>query len=145
VRGHPTSRSTITHAIDLALATDARLTFLHVITAEFVEYATIGPLSVVYNELHEMSTFMMLLLIDRAQRRGVSEVDYIIREGDVRRQLRDFAMETEAQTLVVGMPSSLLGRSVFDDEDLRAFVEELERLANIKVILVAPDGTPNSL
>lgn len=145
VRGHPTSRSTVTHAIDLALKTEARLTFLHVITVEFVKHVTIGPLSVVYKELREMSEFMMLLLVDRANRRGVVEADYEVREGDVRKQLQAFAIETEAQVLVVGEPSRLLGHSVFEREDLQTFVDELETTANIKIVLVKPGSTPNEI
>ncbi len=142
VRGHPTSRSTITHAIDLALEAKARLTFLHVVTVEFVEHTTIGPLSVVYNELREMGEFMMMLLVDRAQRRGVVKADYVIREGTVRKQLRDFAIATQAQTLVVGMPSKSPGSNVFVPGDIQTFVAELETAANIQVILVDPGGTP---
>ena len=142
VRGHPTSRSTISRAIDLALETGARLTFLHVVTVEFVEHATIGPLSVVYNELREMSEFMMMLLVDRAQRRGVVLTDYVVREGDVRKQLRDFVFETEAQILVMGMPSKLLGRSIFDQENLQTFVAELETIAHVQVVLVEPGSAP---
>lgn len=142
VRGHPTSRSTITHAIDLAVQAGARLTFLHVLTAEFVEHATIGPLSVVYNELREMSEFMMMLLVDRAQRRGVAEADYVVREGNVRKQLRDFAIETEAQVLVMGRPSTPPGRSIFSPKEFQAFADELAKVARIQVVLVEPGSTP---
>ena len=96
VRGGPESRATVTRAIDLALGSGARLTFFHVMDAEFLGYATIAPLSVVYNELVEMGTFTMLILCDRAQRRGVAQVNCIVREGNIRKQLRQFAFETEA-------------------------------------------------
>ena len=105
MRGGPESRATVTRAIDLALETGARLTFLHVLDAEFLEYATIGPLSVVYHELMEMGTFAMLILVDRAQRRGVDNVDYIVREGNIRSHLREFAIETEAEVMVMGRPT----------------------------------------
>ena len=49
VRGGAESRDTVSRVIQLALETGARLTFLHVMDAEFLQYATIGPLSVVYN------------------------------------------------------------------------------------------------
>ncbi len=54
VRGGAESRDTVSRAINLALEGNTRLTFLHVMDAEFLQYATIGPLSVVYNELVEM-------------------------------------------------------------------------------------------
>ncbi|MBE2223294.1 MAG: universal stress protein, partial [Anaerolineae bacterium] len=91
VRGGAESRETVSQAIDLALTSGARLTFLHVMDAEFLQYATIGPLSVVYNELVEMGTFAMMILCDRAQRRGVTNVDYVVQEGSIRKQILQFA------------------------------------------------------
>ncbi|MFQ5421914.1 MAG: universal stress protein, partial [Anaerolineae bacterium] len=73
VRGGPESRATVSKAIALALTHQARLTFFHVLDAEFLNYATIGPLSVIYQELAEMGKFAMLILCDRAKRRGVAE------------------------------------------------------------------------
>jgi nucleotide-binding universal stress UspA family protein len=138
VRGRPASRSTVTHAIDLALETGARLTFFHVMTAGFVEHATIGPLSVVYNELRDMTEFMLLILCDRARRRGVEQVDYVSREGDIRKQIRQFAIETEAEILVMGRPAFGPGGDVFDGAELERFVAEFEELAGIQVMLVDP-------
>lgn len=54
VRGKPDGRQTIQPAIDLAVEQAGRLTFLHVIDAEFVQHATVGPLSVIYRRLIEM-------------------------------------------------------------------------------------------
>lgn len=62
--------------------------FFHALDAEFLNHATIGPLSVVYQELEEMGKFAILILVDRAQRRGVAEVNYAVREGNIRKQLR---------------------------------------------------------
>ncbi len=90
VRGGPESRATVTRAIDLALEHGAKLTFVHVMDADFLGYATIGPLSVVYQELREMGNFMMLILQDRAIRRGVQDVGYVLMEGNIRKRLRDF-------------------------------------------------------
>ena len=102
VRGGPESRETVTQAINLALEFEARLTFLHIVDAEFLEYATIGPLSVVYHELKEMSTFSMLILCDRAQRRGVQQVDYVLLEGNIREGLIRHVNETKAEMMVMG-------------------------------------------
>ncbi|HSR31302.1 MAG TPA: universal stress protein, partial [Anaerolineae bacterium] len=97
VRGSPQSRATVTHAIDLALEYGARLTFFYVVDVEFQAQAAIGsPLSVIYQELTQMAKFSMLILCDRAQRRGVQRVDYLIREGNVRKQLLQYAAETRA-------------------------------------------------
>ena len=136
VRGGAESRDTVSRAIQLALETGARLTFLHVMDAEFLQYATIGPLSVVYNELLEMGTFAMMILRDRAQRRGVTDVDYVVREGSIRKQLFQFAVATHAKVLVVGYPTRSSGRNVFEADEMDAFVTELERDAHIQVIQV---------
>jgi len=138
VRGGPESRDTVTHAINLALETGARLTFFHVLDAEFLQYATVGPLSVVYSELAEMAKFAMLIVCDRARRRGVTQVDYILREGSIARQLLQFAVETHAEVLVIGRPTRSPGRNVFRVEELETLTAELERVGQIRVIQVTP-------
>jgi len=136
VRGGPESRETVTQAINLALEYEARLTFLHVLDAEFLEYATIGPLSVVYRELNEMGTFTMLILTDRAERRGVEHVDYVLPEGDIRDELIRYANETRAEMMVIGRPMRSPGRNVFKIAEFDDFVTELEQEANLKIVKV---------
>jgi nucleotide-binding universal stress UspA family protein len=136
VRGGPESRETVMRAIDLALENNARLTFFHALDAEFLEYATVGPLSVVYQELIEMGKFAMLILCDRAQRRGVDKVDYDVREGNIRKQLRQFAIETQADVMVMGRPTRSPGRNVFKSEEFDDFTAELEREGNLRIVKV---------
>jgi nucleotide-binding universal stress UspA family protein len=138
VRGGPESRETVTRAIDMALESNARLTFFHVIDAEFMEYATVGPLSVVYSELVEMSRFAMLILCDRARRRGVMQVDFIVREGSLRKQLHQFAVETNARVMVMGKPIRSPGRNVFRPAEIETYIAELEQAGNLKVVPVTP-------
>jgi nucleotide-binding universal stress UspA family protein len=139
VRGGPESRETVTRAIDLSLEHGARLTFLHVLDAEFLEYATIGPLSVVYRELNEMGTFTMLILADRAQRRGVEQVDYVLPEGNIRAELIRYANETKAEMMVMGRPTRSPGRNVFKIAEFDDFVAELEREGNLAIVKVSPE------
>lgn len=138
VRGGPESRKTVTHAIDLALQLGARLTFFRVMDAEFLSHATVGPLSIVYRELHELARFAMLILCDRARRRGVTKVDYIVREGDIRAQLRLRAAGARGEVLVIGHPTRSPGPNVFKAAELDAFVAELEREGDLRVIIVRP-------
>jgi nucleotide-binding universal stress UspA family protein len=129
----------VTQAIDLALEYDARLTFLYVVDAEFQAQAVIGsPLSVIYQELTQMAKFSMLILCDRAQRRGVSEVEYLIREGNVRKQLLEFVIETRADLFVMGWPLSGPGRPTFTPKEFESFALELEEVAHPRLVLVAP-------
>jgi nucleotide-binding universal stress UspA family protein len=139
VRGGPESRKTVTHAIDLALQTGASLTFFRVMDAEFLGHATIGPLSVVYRELGQMAEFAMLILCDRARRRGVTDVDFVVRDGSVRRQLLRLAGETPAEVLVVGRPVRSPGQNVFRPAEFEGFVAELEERGGLRVVTVTPD------
>ena len=141
VRGRPESRTTVTRAIDLALEKQARLTFLHVIDAEFLDYATVAPLSVIYKELVEMSSFAMLILCDRAQRRGVSEVNFTVLEGNIRKQLRQFAIDTCADLMVMGSPTSGPGKNVFKQKELDLLIHEMEQEGNLRVIQVPSTDT----
>lgn len=138
VRGGPESRETVTQAIALALDSGARLTFFRVLDAEFLNHATIGPLSVVYRELVEMGQFAMLILCDRAQRRGVENVDCIVREGNVRKQLREFAIETHADIFVMGRPVRSPGSNTFKLAEFDTWVSELEEEADLEIRVVTP-------
>jgi nucleotide-binding universal stress UspA family protein len=142
VRGRLESRATVTRAVDLALEYHARLTFLHVIDAEFLDYATVAPLSVVYKELVEMARFAMLILCDRAQRRGVSEVNYLVLEGNIRKQLRQFAIDTHADLMIMGTPSSGPGKNAFKPEELIQFIREMEHEGNLRIIQVTAADSP---
>jgi nucleotide-binding universal stress UspA family protein len=139
VWGGPQSRNTVTRAIDLALEHDARLTFFYVADAEFQAQAAIGsPISVVYRELVQMAEFSMLILVDRAQRRGVEDADFLIREGNVRKQLLQFASETDADLWVMGAPFHGLVRTTLGSQELDSFVTELKQVAHPRLILVPP-------
>jgi nucleotide-binding universal stress UspA family protein len=139
VRGSPQSRATVTRAIDLALEGQARLTFFYAVDAEFKGQAAVGvPLTSVYRALVQMAEFSMLILCDRAERRGVEEVDYIIREGNSRRQLLELASETRADTLVMGWPVRGPGRPTFKVTEFESFVTALEEVAHPRLVLVPP-------
>ena len=136
VRGGPESHETVTYAIDLALETGARLTFFHALDAEFLNYATIGPLSVVYQELVEMGKFTMLILCDRAERRGVAEVNYVVWEGNIRNKLKQAAIETHAEVMVIGRPTRSPTQNVFKFDEMENFATELEKEGGVRLLLV---------
>ena len=139
VRGSPQSRATVTRAIDLAVEHDARLTFFYVADAEFQTQAAIGsPLSVIYQELTQMAEFSMLILCDRAERRGVKQVEYLIRVGNVRKQLLQFAAETRADVFVMGWPLRGAGRPAFTPAEFESFALELRRVAHPRLVRVPP-------
>jgi nucleotide-binding universal stress UspA family protein len=139
VRGRPESRATATRAIDLALKHRARLTFLHVMDAEFLEHATIGPLSVIYDELNKMGQFTMMILCDRASRRGVSEVDYVVVEGNIRDQIERFILSSQADLVVMGKPQPGIPKSIFKENEIQAYIRQLEDQAKVRIVQVSPD------
>ena len=140
VRGGPESRDTITKAIDRALESGAQLTFLHVADAEFLAQTTVTSLSVVYRELIEMGKFAMLILCDRAQRRGVTQVDYKVVEGSIRTQLRQFAIDTQAELMVMGRPTRSPGSNVFKPDRFDTFIASLAEEGNIEIVQVTPES-----
>jgi nucleotide-binding universal stress UspA family protein len=143
--GRPESRDTVTYAIDLALENDARLTFIHINDAQFMVHATptLSSLKVIYQQLYEMGEFMMLILIDRATRKGVSHVDYIVRQGKTPEQLRKIVRETQADVLILGRPVGRPSTDVFKPKEFERFIHDLEKETGIKVIPVSPPSAKN--
>lgn len=143
VRGTPESKKTATRAIDLAVVHQARLTFFLVIDAEFLgkSMPSFRPVQIVYEQLEQMAEFSMLILCDRARRRGVDQVDYIIRRGNIPKQLQKMAVETDADVMVIGRAIRRRGRRVFEPEEFDRFVSELEEQGQIKVITVGHGGS----
>ena len=139
VLGKPTSRTTVTKAIDLASENNARLTFIHVIDAEFLASATpvMTSLSTVYNQLRELGEFSMLILCDRANRRCVENVDYIIREGQILPQLRRAISELQPDIFVMGRPfgGGSAPKSI-PPEEIENFIKDVEKNLGITVVSV---------
>ena len=138
VRGQPESRETVTKAIDLALENDARLTFCLVIEAEFMAQSapTFTPLRAAYRQLEDLGEFSMLILCDRAERRGVENVEYLIRKGNIPEQLRKLAKEVQAELMVMGRPVRGMAGSVFTPAEFDSFVKKLEQEIGIEIIQV---------
>lgn len=138
IRGRPTHWNTVEHAIDLALDHEARLTFLLVLQADFLGSATpaLRPLSVVYDQLRDVGEFSMLALCDQAKSKGIDQVNYVIRMGEVRKNLLEYASETHADVLVLGKPMPDEPRSIFGKGEFESFVERLGRIGDIEVVVV---------
>ena len=139
VRGVPQSRATVTKAIDLAIEHQARLTFVHVNNADFLISAgpTLTSLPKVKKQIHSLSEFAMLVLCDRAKRRGVENVDYILREGQILPQILVTLSELKPDLLVIGRPfETEAGIFSLKETDVDNFVQEVENNLNITVIPV---------
>jgi nucleotide-binding universal stress UspA family protein len=138
VRGGPESRETVSRAIELALARGARLTFLQVMDAEFLNHATVAPLSVIYRELQNLAQFALRILCDRAERKGVQEASGVVRTGNIQRQIREFVIEQEVDLLVMGRPVRSPGSNVFKPDQFDAFAVDLQEATNVQVEVVTP-------
>ncbi len=140
VRGQPASRHTVTRAIDLALEHNARLIFVLVVAAEFMGQVApaMVPLRAVFEQLWDLGEFTMLILCDRAERRGVKKVEWAIRKGDIREQIVDYVREIHPDMLVMGRPLPGVSRSVFTPEEFDEFVCQIEEEVGVEVVQVMP-------
>jgi nucleotide-binding universal stress UspA family protein len=139
VRGVPQSRSTVTKAIDLALKYQARLTFIHINNADFLMAAgpTMTSLPKVIKQMRNLSEFTMVVLCDRAERRGVEEVDYILREGRILPQLYELLADKSPDLLVIGRPVEDRPEiSMLKAADIDDFIQDVEDNLDIMVVPV---------
>jgi nucleotide-binding universal stress UspA family protein len=142
VRGVPKSRDTVTKAIELALAHNARLTFMHVTDAEFMTAVrpSMTSLRTVYQQLHNLGEFTLMVLCDRAQRYGVNDTDFLIREGKLIPQLKQVLSEMRPDLLVIGKPvNKTSSPRAIESDELEQFTQEVETNLNIPVVSVEID------
>ena len=66
----------------------------------------------------------------------MAQVDSVIREGNVRKQLLDLIREARPDVLVMGWPLRGAGRPHFKPDEFKAFVAELEQEGNLRVEVV---------
>ncbi len=77
-----------------------------------------------------------MILRDRAQRRGIKDMEVIIRKGIIPEQLSLLASEIKAEMMVLGRPVRRMGRSVFTPDEFDRFVEDLEKNTGIQIVQV---------
>jgi nucleotide-binding universal stress UspA family protein len=138
VRSQPSGERTVEHAIDLALAHEARITFAQIVDAEFVALITSKPagLQAIYRELTGMAEFAMMVVSNQAALRGVKGVDHVVRQGQVPKMLLALAGEERPDVLVMGRPGRTPGRNIFTEATLEAFAGEVEEKTGVRVIMV---------
>ena len=83
----------------------------------------------------------MLVLCDRAKRRGVENVDYNLRDGRVLPQIRETISELNPDILVIGRPFvTEPGLYSLNESDVENFIQDIEKDQKITVISV--EGEP---
>jgi nucleotide-binding universal stress UspA family protein len=136
VRGGAESHETADHAIELALGTRAKLTFFHVIDLACLDCGDIPRSSAAYREFLEQAESAMRALSTEAERRGVTHVGFVVREGDTRQELGHLAVETDAELMVLGHPRWDAERSVFTQDEFRQFLAELDFGGELRTVQV---------
>jgi len=136
VRGGPESQETANSAIDLARDYGAKLTFFHVVDPGCLDCGDLARSSAAYREYLEQAESMLHTLVGKAQARGVTQVDVLLREGDTREELRELAVETDAELLVLGYPTPDSYRSVFRVDEFHQFLAELDFGGDLRTIQV---------
>lgn len=134
VRSRPGGEETVSRAIDLALETGAKLTFCQIVDTGFLNRLSSrgSARKAAHKEMTDMAEFALSIICDKAEARGVAEVDYIVRTGSVRQALLELVAETEADLLVLGRPKQMPGRSTFSNRARSEFIAQLEA-AGVKV------------
>lgn len=127
VRSRPGSEETADRAIELALEHEARLTFFHALQARFLDKfsARSSSRKAAYEELAEMVEFSLSILVEQARARGVSEVEYIMRQGDFRQEFLQLIDEIHVDMVVVGRPRRTRGQRALSDDQINAFLAEV--------------------
>ena len=144
VRGGPESQETAKSAIDLALKAEARLTFFHVVDSGCLDCGEIARNSAAYREYLEQAESVLEALCTQAGQRGVRHVGFVLREGDTRQELRQLAVETDAELLVLGHPAHGAAhgagvdskRSLFREDEFHQFLAELDFGGELRTIQV---------
>lgn len=133
-RGGEASYCTQDAAIALAKERGDELLFLFVVDTHFLDKTerAVRP-GVVTAEMEKMGEFLLAMAQERAQKQGV-EARYVLRHGDLRRELKEAAREEAVDLVVLGQPAGK--GSAFVPADLEAFAAEIEAETGVKARLI---------
>ena len=138
VRGQSTSRTTVEHAIELALETEAELNFLLVISTKALSKAgpLKAPLRTILQQLDSIGEFAMSLLEDRARNRGVEQVGYIVQRGKPIETIRSTISDLQPTIVVLGEPVPDEPRAIFSPGQFDEFVSSLRQDSKADIVVV---------
>ena len=134
VRGGPESQGTIDKAISLALEVKLPLNFLYVVNLDFLTHTQISKTHTISDQLTQMGEFILLTAQQKAEDRGVS-AKAIIRQGKVREEIINVALEIDADYFVLGLPVGDDEKNVFLVDRIKEFGESIEQETGAAVVL----------
>ena len=103
-RGGEASVRTQERAIDIAKERAAKLVFIFVADARFLEHCAAPYVPAMDGELHKMGEFLLLMAKERAEKAGV-EAAFTVRHGKFQQSLIEAAREVQASLVVLGRPA----------------------------------------
>jgi nucleotide-binding universal stress UspA family protein len=119
-------------AIALAQERNDELLFLYVVDIEFLKSAAraVRP-DVVTAEMEKMGEFLLAMAQERAQKQGVP-ASFILRHGDLRKELMAVAsQQPDVTAVVLGRPAG--AESAFVPASLEAFAAEIKSETGVEV------------
>lgn len=142
-RGGAGSRATQLRGIHLAARDQSRLIFLLVVDTGFVGEIDPSLEAAVVGELRWVGRALLNLALMRAEDASV-EADAVIRQGGAREEIERFVAEADADLLLLGAPRSATD-SVFGDDPVERFAEELAEATGVRTSVVYPEGTDEAV
>jgi nucleotide-binding universal stress UspA family protein len=132
-RGGEDSYRTQDAAIALAKERDDTLLFLYVVDLHFLDKTASSMVVDVEGEVAKMGEFLLLMARERAAKQGV-RAEMLIREGQVREELKEAARAEGVSLVVLGKPSG--NESVFQMTGLEAFAADIKTETGAEVRIV---------
>jgi nucleotide-binding universal stress UspA family protein len=125
-RGGEGSYRTQDAAIAMAKERGDELVFVYVVDLDFLNKTerAVRP-DVVAKEMTHLGEFLLSMAQERARSRGV-EAGYIVRQGDVRTEIKAAAVEEGATMIVLGQATEQDAECAFAPESLLEFATEIE-------------------
>ena len=137
IRGGPSSQPTIKYAVALAQETHLRLYFLYVVNLDFLSHTSSSRVHVISGEMRQMGEFILLNAQTNAAKEGV-DAEGLVRQGQVVEEMVGLCREVDADYIVMGRPRSEQEETVFTQDLLAEFIEQIEEETGAKVVF--PEG-----
>ena len=124
-------------AIERAKNTNSDLIFFYVVDVEFMAHADYAIRSdVVTGEMDKMAEFLMLMAVERAEKRGVP-ASFIVRHGQFGEELKATVVEEGITLVVLGRPGG--EESAFALSSLTALAQNVAAETGVDVWIPGVD------